>query len=76
MVSAIPMIPNAAEASRVVKGVRVEHVCGDPNLSEENDIRLTRRIVKTALRAMETEVDGPTVFDPSETHGQEAGVAT
>jgi len=66
MVSAIPMIPFAAKAGRIVRGMRVEHVCGDPNLSEENDARLARRIVDTALRALQTEVDGPTVFDPAE----------
>ena len=64
MVSAIPMIPLAAEVSRVVRGVRVEHVCGDPALNEENDLRLMRRIVETALKAMQTEVTGPTLFDP------------
>ena len=66
MVSAIPMIPLAAEVSRVVKGVRVEHVCGDPNLSEENDLGLMRRILETALQALRTEVAGPTLFDPDE----------
>lgn len=66
LISAIPMIPLAAEASRVIKGIRVEHVCGDPNLTDENDRRLMRRIVETALRAMRTEVSGPTLFDPSE----------
>lgn len=70
------MIPLAAQASRIVRGVRVEHVCGDPNLSEENDVRLARRIVDTALRALRTEVDGPTVFDPSEAVLEEAPVAT
>ncbi len=76
MVSAIPMIPLAAQASRIVRGVRVEHVCGDPNLSEENDALLARKIVDTALRALRTEVDGPTVFDPWETVPEEAPVAT
>ncbi len=76
MLSAIPMIPVAAQASRIVRGVRVEHVCGDPNLSEEYDARLTRRIVGTALRALQTEVDGPTVFDPSAATPEEALVAT
>ncbi len=76
MLSAIPMIPVAAQASRIVRGVRVEHVCGDPNLSEENDARLARRIVTTALHALQTEVDGPTVFDPSEATPKEALVAT
>jgi hypothetical protein len=71
MVSAIPMIPLAAEVSRVVRGVRVEHVCGDPNLNAKNDHRLMRRIVETAVRALQTDVTGPTLFDPDESPIQE-----
>jgi hypothetical protein len=52
-------------ANRVVKGVRIEHVCGDPSLAEEADMALGHRIVTTALRALQTRVDGPTLFDPS-----------
>lgn len=66
MMSALPMIPLAVGANRIVRGVRVEHVCGDPALSEEMDRALTRRIVQTALDALQTPVDGPTLFEPSE----------
>jgi hypothetical protein len=51
--------------------MRVEHVCGDPNLSEESDRQLMRRIVETALQAMRTEVTGPTIFDPDQSPGNE-----
>ena len=71
VVSAIPMIPMSVEVSRVVRGVRVEHVCGDPNLNEENDRRLMRRIVETALQALRTEVTGPTLFDPDVSSAEE-----
>ena len=71
VVSAIPMIPLSVEVSRVVRGVRVEHVCGDPNLNEENDQRLMRRIVETALQALQTEVSGPTLFDPDASSAEE-----
>ena len=65
LISAIPMIPLGAGANRVVQGVRVEHVCGDPGLSPEADRALRRRIVGTALRALQTTVEGPTRFDPA-----------
>ena len=71
VVSAIPMIPLSVEVSRVVRGMRVEHVCGDPNLNEENDRRLMRRIVETALQALRTEVSGPTLFDPDASSAEE-----
>jgi hypothetical protein len=47
--------------------MRIEHVCGDPTLSESGDQDLNMQIVKTALEALKTEVDGPTIFEPSET---------
>lgn len=65
LISAIPVIPLGAGANRVVKGVRVEHVCGDPGLSDTADRELRRRIVTTALRALQTPVAGPTLFDPA-----------
>ena len=76
VISAIPMIPLSAEVSRVVRGMRIEHVCGDPKLSEENDRRLMRRIVETALRAIQTEVAGPTMFDPDQPYAKEEAHAS
>ena len=76
MMSALAMIPMAAEASRVVRGVRVEHVCGDPTLSEEGDREVTRRIVQTALRALQTDVTGPTIFEPSEPQAREPALVS
>lgn len=46
--------------------MRIEHVCGDPSLSEAGDHELNLRITRTALRALVTKVDGPTIFDPFE----------
>ncbi len=65
LISAIPMVPLGAGANRVVKGIRVEHVCGDPRLSDGADRELRRQIVATALRALQTPVEGPTLFDPA-----------
>ncbi len=53
-------------ANRVVRGVRIEHVCGDPTLSPAGDRELNLRIVRTALRALLTQVDRPTIFDPND----------
>jgi glycine reductase len=70
------MVALGAGANRVVRGVRVEHVCGDPGLSDAADLALRRRIVSTALRALETPVDGPTRFDPDASERKEAVGAT
>jgi glycine reductase len=49
-------------ANRIVAGVRIPHVFGDPGLPPETEKTLRRKIVMAALKAVETEVTGPTVF--------------
>ncbi len=73
VLSAIPLIPLSTGSNRVVKGIRVEHVCGNPLLGREDDLRLQLHIVQTALKALQTPVDGPTLFEPGEmTEAREA----
>jgi glycine reductase len=67
MMTAMPAIPLSVGASRVVRGVRVPHVCGDPALSEDRDHELRARIVTTALNALTTPVSIPTLFEPDQT---------
>ena len=71
----MPVLALGAGANRVVRGVRIEHVCGDPALSPEEDERLMTRIVEAAMRALRTRVSGPTLFEPVES-ANGAGHAT
>jgi len=64
LISAMFPVAQQVRANRIVKGVSIPHPCGDPNLSKELDARLRREIIQTALRALESEVAGPTVFSP------------
>ena len=64
MISAIYEFALTTGANRVVRGARIEHVCGDPGLGPEKDYAYGMRIVTTALDAIATAVDGPTLFDP------------
>ena len=64
MISAIYNFALTTGANRVIKGARIEHVCGDPTLSPEKDYAFGMRIVTTALEALTTTVAGPTLFDP------------
>ncbi len=66
MISAIYELPLNTGANRVVRGARIEHVIGDPNLGPEKDYAYGMRIVRTALHALETEVSAPTLFNPLE----------
>lgn len=66
MISAIYTFALTTGANRVVRGARIEHVCGDPSLGPEKDYLYGLRIVKKALAALTVPVTGPTLFDPDE----------
>ena len=66
MISAIYNLALTTGANRVVRGARIEHVCGDPDLGPEKDFAYGLQIVRTALTALQTPVSGPTLFDPGE----------
>jgi glycine/betaine/sarcosine/D-proline reductase family selenoprotein B len=66
MVSALPQIALQAGGNRVVKGVKIEHVCGDPSLGSTGDAALRRRIVERCLEALRSDVTKPTLFEIEE----------
>ncbi len=63
VISALPPLAMQAGANRVVQGVKIEHVCGDPALPAEADAELRRRLVERGLRALATAVESPTLFE-------------
>jgi hypothetical protein len=64
MISAIYDLALTTGANRVVRGCRIEHVCGNPDLGLEKDREYGMLIIRTALQALATEVSGPTLFEP------------
>jgi len=64
MISAIYTFAMTTGANRVIRGARIEHVCGDPALGPEKDYAYGMRIVRTALETLTVAVSGPTLFDP------------
>ena len=66
MISAIYDLALTTGASRVVRGCRIEHVCGNPDLGAEKDHEYGLTIIRTALGALTAAVTGPTLFDPTE----------
>ena len=65
VITALHSLALTTGAPRVVRGSRLEHVCGDPNLAPEEDRALTLRIIQSALGAVCTDVNQPTLFDPA-----------
>lgn len=66
MISAIYGLALTTGANRVIKGARIEHVCGDPELGPEKDFAYGMEIIRTSLNALETSVTEPTLFEPGQ----------
>ena len=64
MISAIHSLAITTGANRLIKGCRIEHVCGDPNLGPKRDRMYGLEIAKTAIEALTTDVYEPTLFEP------------
>lgn len=77
LISALFSLVLTTGAPRVVRGARIEHVCGDPKLGADKDQAYSTHIVQTALKALQTPVDGPTLFDPAQVElEKEAAITT
>jgi glycine reductase len=50
-------------ANRIVPAVAIPHPLGNPKLSSDEEKALRRQLVEKALQALQTEVDGQTVFE-------------
>jgi betaine reductase len=50
-------------ANRIVPAIAIPHPLGNPALSKEDEKALRRSIVLRALKALETEIHGQTVFE-------------
>lgn len=50
-------------ANRIVPTIAIPHPLGDPKLDHEEEKSLRRKLLEKAIHALETEVDGQTVFD-------------
>ena len=50
-------------ANRIVPAVAIPHPLGNPELPPAEEKALRRRLVEKALRALQTEVEGQTVFE-------------
>ena len=66
LVTALSPLAQAVGANRIVGGKAVSHPFGDPTLVPEEERRYRRRVVEQALAALETPVEGPTIFEAQE----------
>jgi len=50
-------------ANRIVPAVAIPHPLGDPTLPKDEERELRLKLVKKALKALQTEVEEQTVFE-------------
>lgn len=50
-------------ANRIVPAVAIPHPLGNPSLSKDEEKALRKNLVLKALKALQTPVDGQTVFE-------------
>jgi len=50
-------------ANRIVPAIAIPHPLGNPSLGPAEEKQIRRKILKTALHALSTEVDGQTIFE-------------
>jgi len=62
-VASILPITKTVGANRIVPGKAIPHPLGNPELSEQEEKKLRRRIVDTALKALQNDISEQTVFE-------------
>jgi glycine/betaine/sarcosine/D-proline reductase family selenoprotein B len=62
LISALPEIPTAMGVPRVIRGVAITHLLGDPRLPAGEERRLRTAIVRAAVHSLRESPDRPTVF--------------
>ena len=61
-ISTIVPLAESIGPNRIVPGKAIPHPLGDPRLSRAEEKEFRRAIVRRALAALETEIEGQTVF--------------
>lgn len=61
-VCTIVPISQTVGANRIVPGVAIPHPTGNPQLSEEDELHLRKKMMIKALKALNTKISEQTVF--------------
>ncbi len=61
MASIVP-ISQSVGANRIIPTVAIPHPLGNPSLAPAEEKNLRKKLVERALEALQTDVDGQTVF--------------
>lgn len=50
-------------ANRIVPTIAIPHPLGNPSMEKKDEVVLRRKLVERALKALQTDVSGQTVFE-------------
>jgi glycine/betaine/sarcosine/D-proline reductase family selenoprotein B len=63
VLTALPDVQRSMGVNRIVPGVAITSLLGDPGAPPAAERRIRERLVRAALRALERKVEGPTVVE-------------
>ncbi len=61
-ITSLPTVAEMANSNRMVQANGIIHPVGDASLSPEEEKNLRRKIVRTALEALQTDLEKPRLF--------------
>lgn len=62
-ITTLDALARSVGANRIVRGKAIVNVVGDPTLPPTDERLFRKQLVTKALQALETPVEGPTIFD-------------
>lgn len=66
LITSLPTVATMVGVNRIVRGVGVMHPTGNPALSPEMEKAFRGKLVATALLALSTKIEKPTVFEAAD----------
>jgi glycine reductase len=65
-IATVVPISQTVGANRIVPAIAIPHPLGDPDKTPEQEKAIRRDLIKRAFTALQTEIDGQTVFGEEE----------
>ena len=61
-ITTLDALAQSVGANRIIRGKAIVNVVGDPTLRPEDERQYRRELIREALRALSTPVEGPTIL--------------
>jgi len=61
-ITTLDALARSVGANRIIRGKAIVNVTGDPTLPPEDERQYRKKLIREALEALRTPVDGPTIL--------------